>query len=227
MAEVSLQDKALRVEGMARTYAEGATERREREQTGLALAQVEASLTQLVVSVHAAQDAATLGLSVGGITENARAGLANLRARSGEGMLPSTRALQAARNKLDASRAALDNALDAAWRSWAPAKIISLPQGNKTFATPLSRQAIEQDIQDLTRLASRRPPSAEEIATFARVHTRVYQALDQLRGDENIAGLLARMDSAEVLTLADLTDAELHLLRSQAQVAEQIELRRR
>jgi hypothetical protein len=78
MAEVSLLDKALRVEGLARTYAEGATERREREQTALALAQVEGSLSQFVASVHAAQDAAALGLSIDGITENARAGLANL-----------------------------------------------------------------------------------------------------------------------------------------------------
>jgi hypothetical protein len=227
MAEVSLLDKALRVEGLARTYAEGATERREREQTAGALAQVEAALSLLVASVHAAQDAAALGLSIDGITENARTGLANLRARSGDGMLPSTRVLQAARNKLDASRTVLDKALDAAWRPWAAAQITSLPQSNKTFATPLSRQAIEQDIQDLTRLAARKPPTAQEIATFARVHTRVRQTLDQLSGDENIAGLLARMDGANVLTLADLTDAELHLLRSQTQVADQIELRRR
>ena len=227
MADVSLLEKAVRVEGLARAYAEGVTERREREQTAVALTQVETALTQLTARVHAAQDAASLGLTIAGITEHAGAGLANLAARSGEGMLPSTRVLQAARNKLDASRAELDKALDTAWRPWAAAQITGLPQGNKTFATPLSRQAIEQDIQDLTRLAARKPPSAEEIATFARVHTRVHQVLDQLHGDENIAGVLARLDSADVLTLADLSDAELHLLRSQPQVAEQIELRRR
>lgn len=227
MTEVSLLDKALRIEGLARTYAEGATERREREQTGLALTQTETALTQLTASVRAARAATALGLSITGVTEHARAGLTNLTARAGEGMLPSRRVLQAARAKLEASRTALDKALDTAWRPWASTQISRLPQSNKTFATPLSRQAIDQDIQDLTRIAGRRPPTAENIETFARVYQRVRDTLAQLTGDENIAGILARLDSVDALTLADLTDTELHLLRSQPQVAEQIELRRR
>lgn len=227
MAVTSLLEKALRVEGLARAYAEGATERREREQTSVALAQVETALTQLTGSVRAARAATELGLSISDITEHARAGLTNLAARAGEGMLPSRRVLQAARTKLDASRAALDKALDTAWRLWAAAQVASLPQANKTFATPLSRQAIDQDLRDLTRLAARKPPNADEIEAFARIRTRVRQALDQLTGDENIAGLLVRLDSTEVITLADLSDVELHLLRNQPHVAEQIELRRR
>jgi hypothetical protein len=227
MTELSLLDKALRVEGLARTYAEGATERREREQTSLALTQTETAFTQLTASVRAARAATALGLSIPGVTEHARAGLANLAARAGEGMLPSRRVLQAARTKLDASRTALDRALDGVWRPWATAQIAGLPQSNKTFATPLSRQAIDQDIQDLTRLAARKPPTAEEIETFVRVYRRVRDTLVQFTGDENIAGILARLDSTDTLTLADLGDAELQLLRSQPQVAEQIELRRR
>lgn len=227
MAEVSLLDKARRVEGLARTFAEGATERREREQTSLALTQTEIALTQLAGSVRAARAATALGLSIPGIAEHARAGLSNLAARAGEGMLPSRRVLQAARTKLDASRTALDRAIDTAWRPWAAAQIASLTQSNKTFATPLSRQAIDQDIQELSRLAARKPPNAGEIETFARVHTRVRRALEELTGDENVAGILARLDSTDTVTLADLSDAELHLLRSQPLVAEQIELRRR
>lgn len=227
MAELSLLEKAVRIEGLARAYAEGATEWREREQAAVALDQVETALTQLTASVHAGRAAAALGMSIADITERAGAGLANLAARAGDGMLPSTRALQAARNKLDANRVGLDKALETAWRPWAAAQLAELPQGKKTFATPLSRQAIEQDIQDLTWLATRKPPTAEEIASFARVHTRVRHLLDQLHGDEHIAGVLARLDSADVLTLADLSDAELQLLRSQPQVAEQIEIRRR
>ena len=227
MTEVSLLDKAVRVEGLARTYAEGATERREREQTSLALTQTETALAQLTGSVRAARAATTLGLAIPGITEHARAGLSNLAARAGDGMLPSRRVLQAARMKLDSSRTALDKALDTAWRPWATAQIGGLPQSNKTFATPLSRLAIDQDIQDLTRLAARKPPTATEIETFARVYQRVRDTLVQLTGDENLASILARLDSTDTLTLADLTDNELQLLRDQPQVAEQIELRRR
>ena len=226
MAELSLLDKALRVEGLARTYAEGANERREREQTSQALSQAEAALTRLDASVRAGRAATALGISISGISEIATAGLQNLAARSGEGVLPSPRVLQASRTKLDASRAALDKAVETAWRPWATAQIESLPLRNKAFATPTGRQNIDQDVQDLTRL-SRKLPSADEIDTFTRVSHRVRHTLENLTGDQEIASLLARLDSAGTLTLADLTDAELGLLRSQHQVADQIELRRR
>lgn len=226
MAELSLLDKALRVEGLARTYAEGANERREREQTSQALSQTETALTRLDASVRAARAATALGISIPGISETAIAGLQNLAARAGEGMLPSPRVLQAARIKLDASRAALDRTVENAWRPWATAQIESLPLRNKAFATPSGRHNIDQDVQDLTRL-SRKLPTANEMDTFTRVLHRVRHTLENLTGDQEIASLLARLDSAHTLTLADLTDAELGLLRSQPQVADQIELRRR
>lgn len=227
MITVSLLDKARRVEGLARTFAEGALDRREREQTNSTLDQLETALSQLIRATRAARSAEQLGLLIPDIDGIARAGLANLTARAGDGLLPSRRVLQGALNKLNASRTALDSALAVAWRPWATAKMASLAQANKTFATPLSRRAIDDDIQELNRLATRKPPTREEIEVFSRVHTRVDHELSQLTVDHEVAGVLARFISTEILTLADLSDAELYLLRTKPYVAEQIELRRR
>lgn len=227
MAEPSLLDKAVRIQGLARAYAEGATERREREQVSIALTQVEHALSQLAASVQAARAAAALGIVIDNIAELAGSGLANLRARTGDGMLPSTRVLQIARGRLEANRSALDKALGAAWRTWSENQIRELPHMKKAFATRLSRQAIEEDIQTLARLAARKPSTAEEIASFVRVRNRVHHALDQLEGDDRVISILARLDSPEALTLADLSETELQHLRSHPDVAEQIELRRR
>src|SRR3954471_3314291 len=100
--EMSVLEKATRLQAVARTYAEGAAERREREQTAVALENVEDALALLRQRMNAARAATDAGIPLPDLGRTAVDGLANLRkAKGGEGVLPSARTLQNAQRKLE------------------------------------------------------------------------------------------------------------------------------
>jgi len=223
---VSVLEKATRLRAVAHTYAEGAKERRDREQAAVALKELEDALDALDMRVKAARAAAKLGVPMPDVTALVGRGLANLEAKASGGLLPTKQALQAARGKLATNRAELETALGAAWREWTAGRVAEIPVGKVALVSQLSRQSIEDDLRSLRAIA-RTLPSADDVESFARKLTRVRRALDALEPDDDIVELLARLGAPEGVVLADLTDPELALLRGNATVADQIVLRRR
>lgn len=224
--EVSIMEKATRLRAVAHTYAEGAKERRDREQAAVALTELEDVLDALQVRVEAARAAAKLGVPLPDITALVSRGLANLEAKASDGLLPTRQALQAARGKLAANRSELEAALGAAWKVWAAARVAEIPEGKVALVSTLSRQSIADDLRSLGTLA-RMLPRADDVESFARKLTRVRRALDAVEPDDDIVELLARLGTPEGVALADLTDTELARLRGNSTVADQIVLRRR
>jgi hypothetical protein len=223
---MSVLEKAIRLRAVAHTYAEGAKERRDREQAALALKEVEDALDALATRADAARAAAKLGVPLPDVASLLGRGLANLEAKSGKGLLPTKQALQAARGKLTNNRVELESALGGAWREWASTRVAEVPVAKVALVSELSRQSIEDDLRSLDGIA-RRLPSALDVESFGRKLKRVRDVLDALESEEDIVELLARLGAPEGVVLADLTDDELVLLRNNAAVADQIVLRRR
>ena len=223
---MSVLEKATRLRAVAHTYAEGAKERRDREQAAAALKELEDALDALAMRVEAARAAAKLGVPVPDIASLVGRGLANLEAKSSDRLLPTKQALQAARGKLTTNRGELETALGVTWREWAAARVADIPVAKVALVSELSRQSIEDDLRSLGAVA-RALPSAGDVESFERKLTRVRNVLDALESDEDIVELLARLGAAEGVVLAALTDAELALLRGNTTVADQIVLRRR
>lgn len=223
---MSVLEKATRLQAFARTYAEGAAERREREQTAVALAKVEDALALLRQRMDAARAAIDAGIPLPNVDRTAVDGLANLRkAKGGEGVLPSARTLQYAQRKLEANRKEIDMALTAAWKGWADQQIGDIPAAKISLTAPADRRVVDDEMAWL-RSAVRRSPSAEGVRAFRKKHARVRSILDGVRSDAAIVALMHRITTTG-LVLAELTDDELALLRSDANASRQIVLRPR
>lgn len=224
---MSVLEKANRLRAVAHTYAEGAKERRDREQAALALKEVEDALDALVIRAEAARAAAELGVPVPELASRVGRGLANLEAKSAGGLLPTKQALQAAKGKLIENRGELESVLGAAWQEWATARVTEVPIAKVALVVSrMARQSIEDDLRSL-RGMTRSIPSAREVESFGRKLKRVHDVLDALEFEEDMVELLARLGTSEGVVLADLTDDELALLRTRGAVADQIVLRRR
>lgn len=223
---MSVLEKATRLRAVAHTYAEGAKERRDREQAALALKDVEDALDALVMRADATRAAAKQGVPLPDVASLVGRGLANLEAKSGKDLLPTKQALQAARGKLTNNRVELESVLGAAWREWATARLADVPIAKVPLVREMSRQSIEDDLRSLAGIA-RSLPSALDVESFGRRLKRVRDVLDALESEDDMVELLARLGAAEGVVLSDLADDELALLRSNAAVADQIVLRRR
>ena len=225
MSDVSVLEKAIRLRAVAHTYAEGAKERRDREQAAVALKEVEDALATLEMRAEAVRAVAKLGAPMPDIAAIVGRGLANLEAKAGDGLLPTKQALQAARGRLTTNRTELDAALGIVWREWAAACVAEIPVAKIALVRELSRQSIEDDVRSLRSIA-RMLPSADDIESFSRKLAHVRRVLDALESDDDIIELLARIGAPQGLVLTDLTDIELALLRGNPAVADQIVLRR-
>lgn len=226
MSDVSVMEKATRLRAMARTYAEGAKERRDREQAAVALKELEDALDALQARGEAARAAAKLGVPMPNIAALVGRGLASLQAKASDGLLPTKQALQAARGKLTTNRTELGTVLGAAWREWAAARVADIPVAKIALVSEPPRQSIEDDVRSVATIA-RTLPGAGDVESFARKLARVRDVLDALESDDEIVKLLARLRAPEGVVLADLTDTELALLRGNAAVADQIVLQSR
>lgn len=223
---MSVLDKAMRLQAVARTYAEGAAERREREQAAVALERVEDALALLRQRMNTARAATNAGIPLPDVSRTAVDGLANLqKAKGGEGVLPSARTLQNAQRKLEGNRKDIDTALAAAWKAWAEQSIGDIPAAKISLTAPADRRIVDDDMAWL-RGAARRSPSAEDVRMFRLKHARVCDVLDGVRSDAGIVALMDRITTTGLL-LAELTEDELALLRSDTNASRQIVLRPR
>lgn len=222
---MSLLQKADLLRTLARTNAEGAKERRDREQAALALDALEAELSSLESRAAAARAARAAGVPVGDVAALARPGMDNLAARAQDG-LPNQQALQAATRKVRGNREAIESALGTAWRTWAAAELAELPVTRGALLPPIERQSFADGYESLRTLA-RNVPSAADVEAFTARLRRVRGLLDAVDANDALLALLARLEPAEGVRLDDLSDADIALLRAHPDVAEQIVVRRR
>jgi hypothetical protein len=225
-ASGSVLDKAVALRAEARRLQEGEKGATELARTSNRVAELDVLISALARVVLAARRAASLGVALSAGLALADAGRSNLARHAAAG-LPSDRAFIVALGKVNASTDTIAAALSSAWAEWATARLAALPVERVALLDLEPRNQATGWHTRLQSLVSKKPPSSSDIDEFSRTIEALTTALDAApAASGEVIDLLKRLAERPTLTLADLTDAQVAALR-QADVADQVELRRR
>ena len=147
--------------------------------------------------------------------------------RVSQGGLPTERQLESAQSQLTRAKNDLAKAVEVGWKAWAEEQLIRIPDEKIAVLPDDERQVAVKDWAQLKRLAGKALKSNGEIAEFIRLRERTAQALRPVPHlSEALRQLLQRLDSKPPLTLADLSDNTIAMLRD-AGFASHVQLSRR
>ena len=133
---------------------------------------------------------------------------------------PTAQFLNARTRDVIGARSAIDDANADAWRTWAAQMIDGLPLALLPRVPFPHRDATATRISNMRTLA--RKPSIADIIQFQQLYDRVKEELTAVEG-ASIDALLNRFTAGRIL-LADLSDAELEMLREDASLSDQLYL---
>ncbi|MFW6600441.1 hypothetical protein ACQBAU_00410 [Propionibacteriaceae bacterium Y2011] len=134
---------------------------------------------------------------------------------------PTAQFLNARTRDVLAARSAIDDANADAWRTWAAQMVDGLPLALQPRVPFSHRRATATRISNMKTRAARKP-SIADITEFQRFYDRVKEELAAVDG-ASIDALLNRFTDGRIL-LADLSDAELEMLREDASLSDQLYL---
>lgn len=134
---------------------------------------------------------------------------------------PTAQFLNARTRDAIGARSAIDDANADAWRTWAAQMIDGLPLALLPRVPFSHRDATATRISNMRTLAARKP-SIADIIQFQQLYDRVKEELTAVEG-ASIDALLNRFTDGRIL-LADLSDAELEMLREDASLSDQLYL---
>jgi hypothetical protein len=138
---------------------------------------------------------------------------------------PSNQAFSAAKQKIGGVISRVSTALRDAWSAWTSELIAELPLSRVSLLAAEQQESAREcqsDLQQLTRLAV---PSRADVSQFLSCAQRLAEMLAEVPDlPDEATGLIRRLGQRPTLTLANLTDTQITLLR-QTGIAGQIELR--
>lgn len=134
---------------------------------------------------------------------------------------PTAQFLQVRARGVEASCSAIDTESNSAWQTWAAARIEGLPLALLPRVHFSRRGTTQKRIFAMRALAGKKP-NIPDIIQFQQWHGSVKEELGEV-GDASIDSLLGRFSAGRIL-LADLSDAELEMLREDDSLSDQIYL---
>jgi hypothetical protein len=148
-------------------------------------------------------------------------------ARRAAGGLPSNQVFTAAKQKINGVISRVSEQLGHAWSEWTAEQMAELP----VMRIPLldadgetSARARRDELQKLSKIPV---PTSTDVSLFQSAARILQETLSQVVDPpQEILGLLHRLGERPSLTLDQLTDHQISLLR-QADITDQIEVRRR
>jgi hypothetical protein len=154
-------------------------------------------------------------------------GLDSLERRAA-GSIPSDQAFVSAKTKIDQTAKQLSAEVQAAWKAWTDERLGALPVRRIAMLDPVRQGPAQAAVKSLRNLAAARSVSAADIASFASEYQSLTEELSEAAdGPEELLAVLDRVSApAQPLTLRDLSDQEISLLR-QYRMDGEIELRRK
>lgn len=141
--------------------------------------------------------------------------------------LPTEKHLETARAQIGRVTTELTKAVETGWKTWAEEQLNRTPDEKIPILQGDERQTAVKDWTQLKRLAGKAPKNSHEITEFVRLSNRINRVLRPVPHlSEDLRELLRRLDAKPPLTLADLSDSNIAMLR-EAGFASQVQLSRR
>jgi hypothetical protein len=142
--------------------------------------------------------------------------------------LPSNQAFTAAKRKIEGVISRVGSELAEAWSRWTAESMARLPLVRITLLdTEDDRASAREYREELHKLARVTVPTRADINDFHSFSESLRETLGQMADQpEPLLALLQRLDERPLLTLAEISDEQITLLRQRG-IAHQIELRRR
>jgi hypothetical protein len=141
--------------------------------------------------------------------------------------LPTERHLETARAQIGRATTDLTRAVETGWKPWAEEQLDRTPDEKIAVLQGDERQTAAKDWTQLKKLAAKAPKNSREITEFVGLRNRVTRALRAVPHlSEDLRDLLQRLDGKPPLTLADLSDSSIAMLR-EAGFASHVQLSRR
>jgi hypothetical protein len=219
-------EKATQLQAHARRLAEGQRGELDAQRVSQAVSETRRELNNLRSLIQIARMLGARGAPAVDLT-GLDAGRTAFAAKTGEGWLPSDRAFQAAQAKIKgvASKIAAD--IQTAWAAHTERTLTALPMIRVPLLDPGEQVRVREQKTTLDRLAKDPKPEIPGIVQYANTLEMLRDTLDGLSDPSSeILGLMARIAGPRQISLGDLTDAEIALLRREG-FADQIMLRRK
>ncbi|MEU4517447.1 hypothetical protein AB0F52_01880 [Amycolatopsis sp. NPDC024027] len=152
-------------------------------------------------------------------------GLPELQRQASAG-LPKDRTVDTARRRVSASVTGLADRCQEAWRAWTAAAFADIPTNQIAGLDSAHQRAVRVMIDELGRLRKKPRPMLVDVVDFGTKHADVLEELAAAADtSDELLALLARVDNQPV-TLRDITDEDIALLREHGMDGE-IEMRRK
>lgn len=209
-----MYEKANLLEDHASRIADGEDSQRQATRVSSRLLELRSQLnqlrSQLAVTQALQSRGAGLDIDLSGI-DDGRAGFERSLGPSG---LPSNQVFNTAKKKTQAVTDRLAEENQAAWSAWTEQLLADLPLARISMLVELEaeKQASRRQLE-LERIA-RGKASKEDITTFATTYAGLAELLQDTQDPpEALVDLLNRLREQPGLTLSDVTDEEIALLR--------------
>jgi hypothetical protein len=141
--------------------------------------------------------------------------------------LPSNQAFDGAKNRIGLVAKRITAELGDAWIQWTSQEIARVPSLRISLLDQADQKTARERWTNLVKAAKVATPTRDQISLFKSDLDSLHEDLDQLPDPPGaVLGILERIGQRPALTLADLTNEQMAVLR-EAGIADQIELRRR
>jgi hypothetical protein len=149
-------------------------------------------------------------------------------ARHAASGLPSNQVFTAAKRKINGVISRVSAELGIAWSQWTAERMAGLPLVRIALLEDEEERASARSLRDDLRQLARVPvPTRADVNSFHSAAGTLMETLGQVSDQsEDLLALLQRLGERPPLTLDQVTDDQIMLLR-QADIADQIEVRRR
>ncbi|MFI5897676.1 hypothetical protein ACIA5D_47080 [Actinoplanes sp. NPDC051513] len=133
---------------------------------------------------------------------------------------------RAATRKLEAASTQFDTDAQQVWKTWAAQRLGSLRWERIAVLPAAERRSVRERWTRLDRIAASSPDKSS-VTEFVTTYANMRELLDDLPDlPSQLVDLLDRLSQKTPLTIADLSEEDLRILR-ESEVGSQIELRRR
>jgi len=212
------------LQGEVRRLEAGAQDEGQAKRVARRVAEIQSALVSLSAQARAARTLhrhTTAAVNLTGLD----AGRDDL-ARRAAGSIPSDPAFVAARRKIEGTTSRLAAEIQAVWKAWANEQLSTLPVRRIAMLEPAQEASAQARLKSLRNLAAVKNVTASDIAEYASTYEGLLDELSEAMDvPETLLTVLHRM-SRGVITLRELGDDEIALLR-QYRMDGEIELRRK